>query len=183
MPQSKSLCTLAAPALACAALLAGAGSAFGHDSHARLDTRLRGYDETPAAISTTAKGRFSAHYDKASGTVTYELSYHDLEGDVRQAHIHFGRRGVTGGIMVWLCQTTANPAPATVAAAVPVCPQSGTVSGVINSISVIGPAAQGIEPEAFDEFVRAIRNNAGYVNVHSSKWPSGEIRGQLGRDD
>lgn len=183
MHQCKQLRTLAAPALACAALLAGAGSAFGHDSHTRLDTRLRGYEETPQAISTAAKGHFSAHYDKASATVTYELSYHDLEGDVRQAHIHFGRRGVSGGIMVWLCQTTANPAPAAVAAAVPVCPQSGSVTGVINSNSVIGPAAQGIEPAAFNEFVRAIRNNAGYVNVHSTKWPTGELRGQLGRDD
>ena len=183
MQQYKRLRTLAAPTLACATLLAGVGSAFGHDSHSRLDTRLRGYEETPSAISTTAKGHFSAHYDKASATVTYELSYHDLEGDVRQAHIHFGKRGLNGGIMVWLCQTTFNPAPAAVAAAVPVCPQSGSVTGVINSVSVLGPAAQGIEPAAFDEFVRAIRNNAGYVNVHSSKWPAGEIRGQLGRDD
>lgn len=176
--------TPAASALACATLLASAGGAFGHDSsHARLDTRLRGYEETPAAISTTAKGHFSAHYDKASAAITYELSYQDLEGTVTQAHIHFGRRGVSGGIMVWLCQTTTNPAPAAVAATVPVCPQSGSVTGVINSNSVIGPAAQGIEPAAFNEFVRAIRNNAGYVNVHSSKYPPGEIRGQLGRDD
>lgn len=183
MQQYKHLRTLAAPALACATLLAAAGSAYGHDSHARLDARLRGYEETPVAISTQAKGHFSAHHDRASGAVTYELSYHDLEGDVRQAHIHFGRRGLSGGIMVWLCQTSFNPAPAAVAAAVPACPQSGSVTGVINSNSVLGPAAQGIEPAAFDEFVRAIRNNAAYVNVHSTKWPSGELRGQLGRDD
>jgi CHRD domain len=174
---------LAGPSLAATALLACAGSAFGHDSHNRIDARLRGYDETPLALSTAAKGHFSASYDRSSGTISYDLSYHDLEGDVRQAHIHFGRRGVSGGIMVWLCQTTNNPAPAAVATEVPVCPASGKVSGVITSNSVIGPAAQGIDATEFDEFVKAIRSGAGYVNVHSSKYPSGEIRGQLGRDD
>jgi CHRD domain len=182
MHQKKPLRNLVAPALACATLLAGAGSAFGHDSSARLESRLRGYDEVPLALSTTAKGHFSAHHDKASHTITYELSYHDLEGDVQQAHIHFGRRGLNGGIMVWLCQTTVRPAPGPLAATVPTCPQSGTVTGVINASSVLAPAGQGIEAGAFDEFVRAIRNNAGYVNVHSTKYPGGEIRGQLGRD-
>jgi hypothetical protein len=183
MQSLQSLRALAAPCLAATALLATAGSAFGHDSHNRIDARLRGYDETPVAISTAAKGHFSAQYDRASGTIAYDLSYQDLEGEVRQAHIHFGRRGVSGGIMVWLCQTTANPAPAAVAKDVPVCPASGQVSGMITSNSVIGPAAQGIDPTEFDEFVKAIRNGAGYVNVHSSKYGSGEIRGQLGRDD
>jgi hypothetical protein len=27
--------------------------------------------------------------------------------------------------------------------------------------------------------VAAIRNGTAYANVHSSKWPTGEIRGQL----
>lgn len=183
MQSLQRLRALATPCLAATALLATAGSAFGHDSHNRIDARLRGYDGTPVAISTAAKGHFSAQYDRASGTIAYDLSYQDLEGEVRQAHIHFGRRGVSGGIMVWLCQTTANPAPAAVAKDVPVCPASGQVSGMITSNSVIGPAAQGIDPTEFDEFVKAIRNGAGYVNVHSSKYPPGEIRGQLGRDD
>ena len=29
------------------------------------------------------------------------------------------------------------------------------------------------------EIVAAIRNGTAYANVHSSKWPGGEIRGQL----
>ena len=29
------------------------------------------------------------------------------------------------------------------------------------------------------EIVAAIRNGTAYANVHSSKWPTGEIRGQL----
>lgn len=171
---------LAAPSLAATALLVSASSVFAHDSHNRFETRLRGYDEVPSALSTPAKGHFSAHYDQASRTITYELSYRDLVGDVTQAHIHFGRRGLNGGIMVWLCQTLANP---TSTVGVPPCPASGTVTGVLNENNVVGPGAQGIDPKEFDEVVKAIRNGAAYVNVHSSKYGSGEIRGQLGRDD
>lgn len=54
---------------------------------------------------------------------------------------------------------------------------------------MIGPADQGVQAAAFDEFVRALRAGAVYVNVHSSgatpSYPEGEIRGQVraGKDD
>jgi hypothetical protein len=41
-----------------------------------------------------------------------------------------------------------------------------------------GPAAQGID---FGELVRAIRAGATYANVHTEKYPGGEIRTQLRR--
>ena len=31
----------------------------------------------------------------------------------------------------------------------------------------------------FDELLRAIRAGATYVNVHSTRWPGGEIRSQI----
>jgi hypothetical protein len=45
------------------------------------------------------------------------------------------------------------------------------------------PASQGIDPgtAGFAEVVKAIRNGAAYANVHTSKVPSGEIRGALGK--
>jgi hypothetical protein len=53
------------------------------------------------------------------------------------------------------------------------------VTGVITPDLVIGPAGQGIEAAAFAEIAAAMRNGTAYANVHSSKWPGGEIRGQL----
>lgn len=159
---------------ACAAFALLGATATASDDN-RLEAKLNGYQEV-LAVSTVAKGRFRAAVDKASNTMQYELSYEGLEGDVRMAHIHFGTRGINGGIMVWLCQTTNNLDPSGVA---PTCPQSGTVTGLIQASAVIGPAAQGIEANAFDEFIAAIRAGAAYVNVHSSKWPGGEIRGQI----
>ncbi len=53
------------------------------------------------------------------------------------------------------------------------------LTGVITAEQVIGPAVTGIEAGAMAEIVAAIRNGTAYANVHSSKWPAGEIRGQL----
>ena len=65
--------------------------------------------------------------------------------------------------------------------AVPVASGSpgGTVTGVITPADVIGPTNQGIEPGSFEELVRAIDAGATYANVHSTRWPAGEIRGQI----
>jgi hypothetical protein len=137
----------------------------------------------PNALSTSGNGRFRATVDRASQTLSYELSFSGLEGTVTMAHLHFGRRGLNGGIMVWLCQTATNPDPAG-AAGSPTCPApSGRVEGLVQASNVIGPAGQGISPTEFAELLAAIRAGAVYVNVHSSKYPGGEIRGQLRDDD
>ena len=156
-------------------LLAAGALADGRD---RIEARLKSYQEVPA-VSSVAGGRFSARVDHASLSLHYELSYSGLEGEVRQAHIHFGQRSVNGGIMVWLCQTATNVDPTALS---PTCPQSGTVSGLIQANSVIGPAGQGVAATEFAEMVAALRAGVAYVNVHSSKFPPGEIRGQV-RDD
>ena len=149
------------------------------DDEVKLKAKLQGFQEAPA-ISTGANGRFSGEIDRHDTSIAYELSYSGLEGDVRQAHIHFGQRGVAGGISVFLCQTPTNPDPTTHA---PTCPQSGTVTGTLTAANVIGPAGQGIAAGEFAELVRAIRAGVSYANVHSTKFPSGEIRGQIRAHD
>jgi hypothetical protein len=148
--------------------VAGGGKEFNED--------LTGYEEVPS-ISTTGNGEFRARIDRRDEEIFYRLSYEDLEGDVTQAHIHLGQRAVNGGIAAFLCSNLEGPPPDT-----PACPPSpGTVEGTIEQADVIGPAAQGIEPRAFDELVAAIRAGVTYANVHSTKWPGGEIRAQLER--
>jgi len=160
---------------AAALLLGHAGGAFA-DS---LQTKLSGYSEAPA-VSSAASGRFKAKLDKQAGALTYELSYEGLEGPVRMAHIHIGQRGVNGGIMVWLCQTASFVDPTGLA---PICPVSGTVRGVIQAANVLAVGAQGVDAMSFDELLDAIRASVAYVNVHSDRFPGGELRGQIGYDD
>ena len=63
----------------------------------------------------------------------------------------------------------------------PVCPSTGgTVTGEITAADVLASVPdRGIEAGAFVEFVSAIRAGHTYVNVHTAKWPGGEIRGQI----
>ena len=83
--------------------------------------------------------------------------------------------------MVWLCQTAANPAPASVAdpSITPFCPAKGTVNGTVTPGEVLEVTGQGIATGEFEELVRALRAGAAYANVHSSLFGPGEIRGQI----
>jgi hypothetical protein len=138
---------------------------------------LEGFQEVPA-VSTQADGRFKARV--RDDQIRYELRYEDLEGDVTQAHIHLGQRDVNGGISVWLCETPAAQSPDPETQTCP--PAPAKISGRFDEDNVVGPAGQGIEPGQFDELLRAIRAGVTYANVHSQRFPGGEIRGQLNDD-
>jgi hypothetical protein len=138
--------------------------------------RLTGYEEVPA-LSTSGTGKFRASIRSGDTEIRYRLSYAGLEGTAQQAHIHLGQRGVNAGVIVFLCSNLADAPSGTQP-----CPASpATVQGTLRAADVIGPAAQGIDPGEFDELVRAIRAGATYANVHTDKYPGGEIRAQLER--
>jgi len=142
----------------------------------RFFARLIGAEEVPANTSV-ATGDFVFTFQLLAPTLPsqnpYSLTYSGLEGIVQQAHIHIGQPGVNGGISIWLCGTAALPGPA----GTPLCPQAGTVTGQITAAKVIGPAGQRVEAGAFLEVIQALRRGIGYVNVHTSVLPGGEIRG------
>ena len=135
---------------------------------------LIGYEENPD-ISTVATGSFEISIDDEARAFTYELSYSGLEGTVVQAHIHFGKPAVNGGITLFLCGTAAAPGPA----GTPTCPASGPVSRTVAASDILAPGTQGIEAGNFQELVAALRAGQTYANVHSTRWPGGEIRAQI----
>jgi hypothetical protein len=61
-------------------------------------------------------------------------------------------------------------------------PPPATVSGTFTATDVIGPTAQGIAPGELAELIDAIRAGKAYANVHSTRNPGGEIRGQINAD-
>jgi hypothetical protein len=147
----------------------------------RFKEFLIGFEEVPS-VSTTANGQFNARISNDETEIRYRLSYNDLEGQVQQAHIHLGQKGVNGGISVFLC-TNLNNGPAGTQA----CPPApATITGTIRAIDVspdipatAGARAQGLEPGEFAELLAAMRAGVTYVNVHSSKFPGGEMRSQI----
>jgi hypothetical protein len=144
------------------------GVALAHGDNGK-GARLNGFQETPMSLSTTGHGSFRARL--RSDGIHYVLRYADLESDASVAHIHFGQRATSGGIVAFLCGGGDKPA----------CPlREGRVEGVIDMADVIGPAAQGIAPGQLREAVRALRHGVVYANVHTATYPGGEIRGQVG---
>jgi CHRD domain-containing protein len=165
--------TLLAAAATVLLVLLGTG-AFASDDQGQTAS-LNGYNEVvgPGSISTTGRGQFTARIDEGAHRISYRLTY-TLENPATFAHIHFAQQHVGGGVVVFLCSGGDKQA----------CPSgvgsTATVTGVIDPADVIGPESQGIEPGSFAELVRAMRAGATYVNVHSSRFPAGEIRGQIG---
>ena len=137
--------------------------------------RLEGYQEVPA-VSSAGSGKFKATL-MGDGSLHYELSYQDLVGTPFMSHIHLGQKHTNGGIMAWLC---GNAPDATPPAGTPACPvPSGTVTGVLTAAQVVGPTAQLITAGEFAEVLKAMKQGAAYVNVHTTSARGGEIRGQV----
>ena len=172
------------------------------DTAAQNDGRLRidltGFNEVHGpdlgigSIFSTGSGRLTLKINKQIRSIDYELTYAFPDAAatpvagaqfVNQAHLHVGQRHTTGAIYVWLCQSADSPAPAAVALATPTCPNpSGTVAGSITPAMVLPLAPQGFPggEAGFDALLAAIGTGAVYGNVHTDRFPGGEIRGQVG---
>jgi hypothetical protein len=136
-------------------------------------TGLTGFQETPSE-STPGHGNFRARIQ--NNEIHYTLHYEDFEaaeGATTQAHIHFGQRGVAGGVSAFLC------GPAGASDKPPCTPTEGTFEGVIDAADVIGPAGQGIAAGEMAELIRAMRKGYTYANVHTTLNPAGLVRGQI----
>jgi hypothetical protein len=138
----------------------------------QFSTRMTGFNETPP-ILTNGHGSFHATLQGTS--LTYTETFSNLTTPVTQSHIHFAERGVPGSVFVFLCTNLGNGPAGT-----PACPAGGgTVTGTITAAQVLGVPSQNISAGDFAGFVRILLSGDAYVNVHTTKFPAGEIRGQL----
>jgi hypothetical protein len=94
-----SLVVVAVAALAIVAL-AGAGEKY------TVSATLKNNTEVPRAKGAPfAKGAFTGTYveNKTGATLTWKLTYQRLTGKALAAHIHKGKRGQAGPVVVPLC--------------------------------------------------------------------------------
>lgn len=143
---------------------------------------LNGKNEVPP-VATEGAGRFQGTVNSDDTEIAWQLEFSGLSGPASQAHIHFGHRDSTGGIVYWICGSASNPGPA----GTPSCPAvgSGNLTGFVRAATIAALPAQGVFGGDFAKVLDAVRGGRAYVNIHTSQSPGGEIRGQLrpGRGD
>lgn len=134
-----------------------------------LRASLNGFQQVPAII-TNGTGTFTAVLSSDGTMINYTLTYSGLSSQAHFAHIHVGQAGANGGVIVFLCGGGGKPeCPAT----------SGTVKGTLTKSDVKAIADQGVAAQSFSALLTAISHGVAYVNVHTTNFPNGEIRGQI----
>jgi hypothetical protein len=137
-----------------------------------------GLNAETGAILSPGSGTLDLKLDLIDQTITYTLKFQNLSSAVTQAHIHFGKAHVPGGVMVFFCSNLAT-APAGTQA----CPAGGgTVTGTLTAANVLAIATQNVTAGDFAAIAEALLTDTAYANVHTSNFPAGEIRGQVTRE-
>lgn len=116
----------------------------------RFTAGLRGSLEVPGPGDPNGSGVAIVKIDVAAGRLCYRLIARNIVLPADGAHIHRGRAGVAGDIVVTLKPPNAN-------------------GGSVGCVNLGQP------------LLMAIRNNPAnyYVNIHTSDFAAGAIRGQL----
>ena len=105
---------LAGAILAAAATAVAAAYANAQEFHAKFS----GFNEVggvgagqTGAIFSQGQATIALKLNNKLQSLNYTLAYSGLSAPVTQAHIHFGKKHVGGGIMVFFCSNLANPPP------------------------------------------------------------------------
>jgi hypothetical protein len=161
--------------------------AFSQEGNRRFREFLTGLKEATNPVSTTGTGTFKATVSNDGTEINYELTFANLEGDVLQSHIHIGHPQNQGGIVLWLCgmdgATTGPAGTPRCNANDPGDLRNGMVTGTLTAANVLAQTNNGIAAGEWEEVLNLIRAGRTYANVHSTKFPGGEIRAQLDNGD
>lgn len=128
---------------------------------------LSGEQEVPP-VETKATGQAIFKLSKDGTQLHYKLIVANIE-DVSMAHIHAAPAGENGGVVVWLYP--AGPPPDLL----PGKTNGILAQGVITEDDLVG----GLEGADLEELLELMIAGGTYVNVHTSEFGGGEIRGQI----
>jgi hypothetical protein len=138
-------------------------------------------------VATAQRGAYVAYLSsdeevprnnsRAGGMASFELTAAGLRyyltvdniTNLQMGHIHLGAPGQNGAIVVWLYPPA--PPPRLISGA-----SNGLIQdGVITNANLVG-ALQG---RTVRDLVNMIETGGAYVNLHTTAFPGGEIRGQI----
>lgn len=126
---------------------------------------LSGLQENPANASP-ATGLATLLLDTDTGDFTLDYSFANLIGTVTVAHFHQAPMGSNGGVVYWLASPGApnNLATTLMSPSMPV----GVTAASASGSGILSPALVG----------QALAGNL-YINIHTTAFAGGEIRGQV----
>jgi len=144
-----------------------------HHSHSEdhgprnFRTHTTGGEEVPSNDSR-AQGQAIFQLSHDGTELSYRLIVANIQ-NVTMAHIHRAPAGVNGPVVVWLYP------PAPPAQLIPGRSQGTLATGVITAGNLVGQLAGA----TVADLVAEIQAGNAYVNIHTSQFPPGEIRGQI----
>ena len=118
-------------------------------------------DEVPPcpAGGPGAQGTANVTLSPDESSLTATVNYSGLSGPATVAHLHAGKAGVAGPVVL---------------------PFSGDLSSPINkTFTAADYVAAPNAPPDFPSFVQSLKSGGAYVNVHTAACKPGEIRGQI----
>jgi hypothetical protein len=128
-----------------------------------FEAELSGSNVIPP-VKTMAKGEATFMLSKDGKSIAYKLTVKDME-NITAAHIHEGTEGNNGPPVAMLF---AGPK------------KTGKFSGVLSEGTVTGRKLMtSLKGKSVDSLIKMIKDGKAYVNVHTEKYPEGEIRGQI----
>lgn len=136
------------------------------DTAGIMTAQLSGAEEVPA-VDTNARG-VAVFKRTGEDELTFFLNVANIE-NVLMSHIHLAPAGQNGGVVVWLYPE--GPPPQLIPGRF-----DGTLAtGTITSADLVGALAG----MTVQDLVNHIDAGNAYVNVHTSQFQGGEIRGQI----
>ena len=132
-------------------------SSFAFASYEKLEYKARF-----KSLETGAYGEFSLE-EKNNGALKYEFEVKNIQ-NLTKAHIHLGERGENG------------PAIFTIVSGINKSAHEFEKEGFISDKDLI--VKDGFNGTVAD-LIRIIKEGKAYVNVHTEKYPSGEMRDQI----
>jgi hypothetical protein len=130
-------------------------------------THLSGGEEVPA-VATRAQGQAIFQLSKDGLGLRYKLIVANIE-NVTMAHIHLAPAGQNGPVVAWLYPSA--PPPVLI---------EGRFSGVLAEGTLTAGSLVGLlAGQDLSALIEEIENGNAYVNVHTTQYPAGEVRGQI----
>ena len=120
-------------------------------------------------VETDATGGAVCSLLEGGDELEFSLLVNAIE-DVDQAHIHLGEVGEDGPVVAWLYPEPGAEEPELL---------EGRADGVLATETITDDDVEDEAGGSVATLVEEIRDGNAYVNVHTTAYPDGEIRGQL----